>query len=694
MGQTILQGRIEVSSLIPDDDEDWIVNATERESGLCLAHTLLPRRLDDVSILMSNVTMAPLSIVAGEAISDLTPVRCIDTLATPPPLVPGDFRHLDGLFDRVDESVSEGQRASLAELCQSYSDVFSRGELDLGETHLAEHRIETGDALPVRQSLRRQPLGLLLAIDEHVRNMLEARVIEPCNGPWASNLVVVKKKDGSLRYCVDYRQLNLVTRRDAYPLPRIDACLDALAGSKYFSAFNLQSGYHQVPMAIEDADKTSFVVRSGTYRFRRVPFGLCNAGSTFQRVMDLALKGLNFDMCLVYLDDIIVFSSDADEHLVRLERLFQRLRTANLKLKPSKCLMLRRSVAFLGHVVSEKGIGTDPDKIDAVRDWPQPTNLHEVRSFLGLAGYYRRFVPAYAEHAAPLHRLSQKGIRFSWTEDCQKAFVKLKEALTISPILAMPTDGEGFVVDTDASNDSIGAVLSQVQGGVERVIAYASRTLSRTERNYCVTRRELLVIVYYAKKFRMYLLGRHFLIRADHSALQWLRRTPEPIGQQARWCEILEEFDFRIEHRARRSHGNADALSRQPCRQCEDEGATTIPGSDPATAGVAAYRATPHNATGFFPNFLMFGRELSAPIDVVLGDHPDDDNHLNRPYSDYVDERRETMTRAYALARVSLGRCAVRSKDHYDLRVRPASYKVGSWVWFYCPRRYTGRSPK
>jgi len=239
----------------------------------------------------------------------------------------------------------------------------------------------------------------------------------------------VKKKDGSLGYCVDYRKINSVTIKDAYPLPRIDACLDTLSGAKLFSAIDLRSSYPQVPMHEDDADKTTFIVRTGTYRFRRVPFELCNAGSTFQRVMDLTLNGLNFNMCLVYLDDIIVYSADVGEHITRLEKLFERLRAASLKLKPSKCELLKSELSFLGHVVSSKGVGTDPEKISAVEDWPRPTDVKEVRSILGLASYYRKFVPAFAAFDAPLHALTGKNRKFEWTSGCEDGFRKLKEAL-------------------------------------------------------------------------------------------------------------------------------------------------------------------------------------------------------------------------------------------------------------------------
>jgi len=277
------------------------------------------------------------------------------------------------------------QRVELIKTLREYADVFSTGETDLGETSLAAHQIDTGDARPIRKTLRRQPFHLLDKINEHVAKMVEAGVIEPSCSPWTSNIVVVFKKDGSLRFCIDYRKLNSVTRRDAYPLPCVDSCLNALSGAQFFSAFDLRSSYHQVSMDMKDADKTTFIVRTGTYRFRRVPFGLCNAGLTFQRVMDLALNGLNFNMCLVYLDDIIVYSSTVEEHQLRLRKLFDRLRIANLKLKPSKCSLLRAEVNFLGHVVSGVGVATDPSKIELVRDWPMPCDGNKVRSFLGLA---------------------------------------------------------------------------------------------------------------------------------------------------------------------------------------------------------------------------------------------------------------------------------------------------------------------
>jgi len=298
--------------------------------------------------------------------------------------------------------------------------------------------------------------------------MLRQGVVEPASSPWASNIVLAKKKDGTLRCCIDYRQVNEVTRKDAYPLPRTDACLDAMSGSKLFSTFDLRSGFHQVSMDPNDADKTAFVTRRGMFRFRTMPFGLCNAVATFQRLMDLVLAGLNLDIRLVYFDDIIVFSATPEQHLERLKCVFRRLQEANLKLKPSKCCLMQTEVSFLGHIISGEGISTDPEKIKLINEWPAPTNLRQLRGFLGLAGYYRRFVQGYAKIAGPLNNLLKKNQHFDWTADCQSAFDDLKRALASPPVLALPNDDGLFILDTDASEYSMGSLLSQVKTGWRR----------------------------------------------------------------------------------------------------------------------------------------------------------------------------------------------------------------------------------
>jgi len=281
--------------------------------------------------------------------------------------------------------------------------------------------------------------------------------------------------------------------------------------------------------------------------------------------MDLVLAGLTWNICLVYLDNVIVMSATFDEHLTRLTTVFDRLRAANLKLKPSKCKLFQREVIFLGHLVSADGIAPDPSKIQAVQNWPRPRNLTETRAFVGLASYYRNFVADFATIARPLYEFTKKGQSFKWTDRQEEAFFLLKKKLTEASVLAMPRDEGLYTLDTDASNYAFGAVLQQEQNGAVRVIGYASQALSEAEKNYCTTRKELLAVIFGLKQYRQFLLAREcFVIRTDHAALTHLMRTPEPLGQQARWLDLLAEYNFKILHRAGAAHRNSDVLSRKP----------------------------------------------------------------------------------------------------------------------------------
>ena len=319
----------------------------------------------------------------------------------------------------------------------------------------------------------------------------------------------------------------------------------------------------------KDKPKTAFSTGKGLYQFTVMSFGLCNAPATFEQLMEDVLAGLPWEVCLLYLDDVIVHAPTIAEEFAWLRGVFQRLRDAKLKLSPKKCFLLQKSVSFLGHIVSGDGVSTDPRKIEAVRDWPHPRTAKEVRSFLGLCSYYRRFIRGFAGFARPLHKLTEEGREFTWSSDCEDAFTSMKAALTTTPVLAFPTPSDPFVLDTDASNTGTGAVLSQVQDGQEKVIAYHSRTLSKSERNYCVTRKELLAVVMAVKTYHHYLCGRRFLIRTDHRALKWLLKFKNPEGQLARWLELLATYDFAIEHRPGLQHGNADSISRRPCGDCK-----------------------------------------------------------------------------------------------------------------------------
>ena len=390
--------------------------------------------------------------------------------------------------------------------------------------------------------------------------------IRPSTSPWASPIVLVRKKNGKVRPCVDYRRLNNVTKRDAFPLPRIQDCLDSVSGAKYFTTLDITSAYNQIPVKAADIPKTAFVTKYGLYEYTTMPFGLCNAPATFERVIELALSGLQWVFCLIYLDDIIIFSQSISENLSRLRCVLERLQKANLKLQPEKCCLLQRQVRFLGHVVSDKGLQPDPQNIEKVVNWPTPITVSQVRGIVALGSYYRRFIQGYSKLVKPLVQLTEKGRQFEWTENCNMAFQKLKEALTSAQIMSFPIDGGKFILDTDACDVSIGAVLSQIQEGEVRVISYGSRSLNKAERNYCVTDRELLALKFFCEYYRQYLLGYPFLIRTDHQALKWLFSLKEPKNRIARWIEILSEFNFTIEHRSGKQHANADGMSRCPAK--------------------------------------------------------------------------------------------------------------------------------
>jgi hypothetical protein len=433
--------------------------------------------------------------------------------------------------------------------------------------------------------------------------------------PWASPLVLVKKKNDTVWFCVDYRKLNVTTRKDVYPIPRVDETLDTLAGSHFFTTLDLLSGYWQVQVHPDDKEKTAVTTPEGLFEFNVMPFGLCNAPATFQRLMDCVLAGLHWETCLVYLDDVIIIGKSFEDHLHNLHHVFQRFREAGLKLKPTKCTFCQPEVSFLGHVVSRTGIATDPSKVESIRKWPAPTQRKEVQQFLGLCNYYRRFIQNFATIAKPLYRLTEKTCEFQWSVDCENAFATLKARLATAPVLAFPDTKAPFILDTDASDTGVGAVLAQQVNGVEKVIAYGSKVLTKSEHRYCVTRRELLAVVTFLKHFRPYLLGCHFTVRTDHGSLAWLRNFKDPEGQLARWLEQLQEYDFEIVHRPGRLHRNADALSRIPCKQCGRENHTDH--SAPEQLLTGAVIGNPH-LDGVSSNDMQAAQEADPNIGDVL----------------------------------------------------------------------------
>ena len=489
---------------------------------------------------------------------------------TAPPSVVKEFR--DRLGVQVDESqLDSAQLERLDGLIQEYGDVFAENEQDLGCATGVEHEIHLTSEVPIRLPYRHLPPPCIPEVKAHVKGLLKQGVVEDSVSPYAAPIVIVRKKDGSLRLCVDYRRLNEVTVKDAFPLPRVQDTIDALAGAQYFSSFDLAAGYHQILVRAEDRPKTAFVTPFGHYQYVRCPMGLSNSPATFQRFMEYVFSDQIFVTLLVYLDDLLVFARSVDEHLDRLEGMLKLLRKYGLKLKPSKCHILKPQVRYLGFIISKEGINTDPEKIRAVQEWPVPRTVREVRAFVAFCSFYRRFVKNFAKVAAPLHALmsgdSKAAVSDYWGKDEDRAFALLKEKLSQAPVLKSADYSKQFVVETDASFEGLGAVLSQEHDGRLHPVAFASRGLRKSERNmsnYSSRKLELLALKWaVTEQFKHYLVGGHFIVLTDNNPLAHLNSAK--LGAvESRWLGDLGRFDFEVKYRPGKENGNADGLSRRP----------------------------------------------------------------------------------------------------------------------------------
>ena len=415
------------------------------------------------------------------------------------------------------EKWSEDDKNAAIEMIKRNANIFSKNEMDMGRTNLVKHHIELTDPIPFKESYRRIPPQMYDEVKAHIQEMLDLGAIRHSNSPWSSAIVLVRKKDGRLRFCIDLRKLNNRTVKDAYSLPRIETLLDAFLGSTIFTTLDLKADYWQVEMAEECKAFTAFTCGPlGFYECETMPFGAANAPATFQRLMHNCLGDLNMTWCVVYLDDIIVFSDNPKEHIVRLEAVFKKLAVAGLKLKPSKCFFFKEEIDHLGHLFSGKGVATSPRKIEAVTKWPVLQTVYDVRSFSGFIGYYRRFIRDFSKISKPIReviiglenqtkRVAKKTL-INWSEAAQSAFEILKELCVNAPILAFPNYKLPFILHTDSSTEGFGAVLYQKQEGKLKVIAYASRSVTKTESNYPAHKLEFLALKWaICEKFHEYL---------------------------------------------------------------------------------------------------------------------------------------------------------------------------------------------
>ena len=489
--------------------------------------------------------------------------------------------------------------------------------------------------MPYRQGLPAREKTI-----EIIQQMMEQDVIEPCTSEWASPVVFAPKKDGSTRFCVDYRRLNAVTKPDVYPLPRMDDCLDSLGDAMIFTTLDANSGYWQLPVAEEDRDKTTFTTFAGTFRYKRMPFGLRNAPATFQRALDIILSGVRWQTCLIYLDDVIIFSKDIESHLKDVDEVLRLLHQAGVTLKLKKCSWFTKKVHYLGHDITPGKLAVAKAPTDSFAKATFPTNITQLRSFLGAANVYRRFIRNYAHVSKPLTAMLCKDADVDWSSPTDKqleAFEHLKSRLTTPPILSLPKKGRPFMIDTDASKYQLGAALLQQQDEEDpkdwKPIGFYSKTLNETEQRYSTTELECYAVVWSVLYLRPYIEGTHFKVRTDHEALKWLMTLTDPSGRLTRWRLRLAEFDYEITYRPGRVHQVPDALSRIETSgvdksPVDDE----IPSFDPTMvvtrSQMAASQSVPPDSEG--PTHAG----ISGNQDSGSNHHEEDDEVIDLPVWD------------------------------------------------------------
>ena len=468
-------------------------------------------------------------------------------------------------------SWGEGARDKLASVLSEYDDLFMKNKSDIGRCKIAKHRIELEpEAIPHREGARRMSPDKAAKANQEVQNLLALGLIQPSYSPWASGIVMVKKKSGELRFCCDFRPLNDVTVKDAFPLPRIDESLSRIANAKIFTSIDLAWAFWQIPLKKRDRRKTAFACELGLFEWRRMPFGLCNASATFQRSITRALQKIqqrHGSVVMAYIDDIVIATETIEDHLERIREVFECLREAGFKMRAEKCDFMRTETKYLGRVVSAEGIKPDPAAVSKIQEWMPPRNKEELQSFLGFANYYRDFIPFHAAKVQPMQELLRKNQHFYWKEKHQEAFDSVKQALADATALAAPNEEGRFVLDTDASAVAIAGILHQEQQyngkTILRPIVYGSKSLTRTQMNYGAPKLEMYAVFYFIEKFHSYLAGREFTLRVDNQALSWLKTYSMDQAMIGRWIARLDQYHFKTIHRPRTQHRNADGLSKR-----------------------------------------------------------------------------------------------------------------------------------
>ena len=462
--------------------------------------------------------------------------------------------------------LSEEQKRKLYSFLGRNRDIFAKDSSELKEAKFHSHVIHTKTNRPVSKPPYRQTPQMRAETERLTNEMLQNGIIRESNSPWHSPVVLVKKPNGEYRFAIDYRELNKVTEPISFPIPTLNEVFDTLADSRaqIFSLCDLRSGFHQIPLCPSTAEKASFITHQGVFTPTRLPFGLMNSPMCFQNLMSKCLKDLNWKIALVYIDDILIFSKNFDQHLEHLGQVFQNLRAANLKIHPGKCKFAAKEVKYLGHIVSKEGIKVDPSKFSAIETYPVPKNVKNVRAFLGLAQFYRRYIKSFAQIALPLNKLLRKDVKFEWNSECDQAFKTLKKALITAPVLAFAQFDKPFILAVDSSDESIGYVLSQLDSeGREHPVAYGGRALRNEELRWHITDKEGLALVEAVRQFRPYLANMPFTVYTDNVSVKWLQQIKNCQGRLGRWALLLQGYNMEIIQKSSRNNANADGLSRR-----------------------------------------------------------------------------------------------------------------------------------
>ena len=472
------------------------------------------------------------------------------------------------VYQEAGEELSQPERKQLLQILFKYRGAFSVSDTDIGSTNIIKHKIVPKSDKVVYRRQYRHSEEQHKQIDEEVEKLLKCGVIKESMSPFNNPVLMVPKKEkGKWRFCLDCRYINDLTEDQYFPIPRIDDAISSLAGATIFSVVDQTSGYHQVELDEETSEMCAFSTRKGHYQYTKLPMGLRGSGMTFQKMVTLLLTGMLHTEVLAYLDDCILYSNSVQQHMKTLEEVLRRFQSANLKLKPKKCKLFKRSIVYLGYLVDSSGVRPNPEATELIRNLPEPTSVTGVQIFLGKANYYRKFIPNLADIAHPLYELvkSKGKTAFKWEVEHQAAFDQIKAILTSGQVMCHPRTDREFVLDVDASDYALGVELSQVDdSGDLRPIFYGSRHLEKSERAYSATARETLAAVFGCEYFREYLQGRKFILRSDHNPLVWLRGMKEPKRPYSGWIMRLEQFEYKIQYRAGKEHQNADFNSRIP----------------------------------------------------------------------------------------------------------------------------------